>query len=334
MKNNIQISYDFNTLSDLLEGRKVVVVADDCFKSSASVCPAFESWLDSRDFPILWVHASEEEKTLATVERLVGELLELGADRDAFLLGAGGGITTDITGFTASIYKRGVKFGFVPTTLLAQVDASLGGKNGVNFDHLKNMVGVIRQPEFVFVNPVFISSLPQRLLSCGFAEMLKTFLIGDGDLFPLAVAQWDTNQEKFIRRAIEIKCSVVEQDEYEGGLRRVLNLGHTFAHAIEKCSDRYLHGEAVAIGTVIAASISASLEILPWEEVAKIRETFLSAGLPVVVDGISFDDMEQAIAQDKKMSDDGINFVLPVSIGKVTIKKLSIEELRDGYSVL
>lgn len=334
MKNNIQISSDFSILSGLLEGRKVVAVIDDCFRSTASGFSDFESWLDGYDFPILWVHATEEEKTLSSVGRLVGELLELGADRDAFLLGIGGGITTDITGFTASVYKRGVKFGFVPTTLLAQVDASIGGKNGVNFDHLKNMVGVIRQPEFVFVNPAFVSSLPQKILSCGFAEMLKTFLLGDGDFFFRAVPEWNRCPEEFIRRAIEIKCSIVEQDEFENGIRRVLNLGHTFAHAIEKCSDRYLHGEAVAIGTVIAASISASQGILPWDDVARIRETFRSAGLPVAVEDITFDEMERAMANDKKAVDGNINFVLPVSIGEVTVKKLSLDEIRDGYSVL
>lgn len=333
MKSNIHISYNFAELSGLLEGRKVVIVADDCFKGGECGCTPFERWLDSLDCPIIWISASEGEKNLATVERVVRELLAVGADRDVFILGIGGGITTDITGFVASVYKRGVRFGFVPTTLLAQVDASIGGKNGVNFDHLKNMVGVIRQPEFVFINPLFVSSLPERVRLCGVAEMLKTFIIGDREMF-FRAREWQDSPEEFIRRAIDIKCSIVEEDEFETGARRVLNLGHTFAHALEKCTDRWLHGEAVAIGTVIASSISASLGILPWEEMARIREVLLAAGLPVIPEDVSFQDLEEAIAQDKKAEDGYINFVLPVAVGEVVVKPLTIDQLRDGYSLL
>ena len=171
MKTNIL----YGKIADLFPSKGTILVADDYFRGKG----VLEAW----GRPIVWIHAAESEKTLATVERITAQLLELLAGRDAFLLGVGGGITSDVTGFVASIYKRGVRFGLVPTTLLAQVDAAIGGKNGVNFDRYKNMVGTFRQADFVYVDTDFLRTLPERELRCGAAEMLKTFILADAKAY-------------------------------------------------------------------------------------------------------------------------------------------------------
>ena len=326
MKNNIHISRDINDIFPLIQERKVIMVADEYFRSH-------DSSLDAIDCPRLWICADEEKKTLDTVGGLIDSLLEYGADRDTLILAAGGGITTDIAGFTASIYKRGVALGSVPTTLLAQVDASIGGKNGVNVNHFKNMVGVIRQPEFVFINPDFNGTLPVREYRCGIAEMLKMFCIADRNSFFGLLQHKDDVSEELIRRAIDVKTDIVEQDEMEHGMRRVLNLGHTFGHAIEKCSRDYLHGEAVSVGLVLAGQVSVSLGAMPYEELSLLRESLRSAGLPIGAD-ICFDDLREAILQDKKSVGSLIDFALPLKIGDVRLRRLSMEQLEDGYNLL
>ena len=332
MKSNIVISHDWAELEALLAGRKVVAIVDGALETPYSVIPDLFGHL----IPIIYIYASEEEKSLSTVESLISRLLALGADRDTFLLGVGGGITTDLVGFTASVYKRGIPFGFVPTTLLAQVDASIGGKNGVNFGGLKNMVGVIRQPEFVFINPDVLKTLPARTFRCGVAEMLKAFIIADREMF-MRVARDGVASclETFIRRAVEIKCEIVEKDEFESGLRRVLNLGHTFAHAVEHhiTGNAMAHGEAVAVGTVIASSIACNMGIMSRFDFEIIRSTFARVGLPTKTD-IPFEILAKAIAQDKKVQDGLVNFVLPESIGSVIVKPLSLNQLQDEYDML
>ena len=329
MKSNIVISHEWAALRSLLRGRRVVAIVDDALPSPEQIVG---------DAAVIRLHACEADKSLAMAESMIGRLLELGADRDTFILGVGGGITTDLAGFTASVYKRGVPFGFVPTTLLSQVDASVGGKNGVNFMGLKNMVGVIRQPDFVFINPDVLRTLPERAFRDGVAEMLKAFIIADREMF-LKVAEEgvESGLDSLIRRAVEIKSLIVEKDEFEGGLRRVLNLGHTFAHAIERegfeSPSGASHGQAVAIGTVIASAISCNMGILPKEEYCTIKAAFEKAGLPTSTP-IPFDALAQAMVQDKKAEGGKINFVLPRSIGEVIVKPLSINELKDAYRML
>jgi len=322
LKSNIIISEKWNDLLPLIGERKVFVIKD----SNINNVPIPARWTTFE------IEAIEENKSFLTIENLVGKLLEAGADRDSFILGVGGGITTDVAGFTASIYKRGVQFGFVPTTLLAQVDASIGGKNGVNFCGLKNMVGVIRQPEFVFVNPDVLKTLPNDVFICGVAEMLKAFIIDDREMFLRFISGARNNFKEFITRAIQIKCAIVEQDENEKGLRRVLNLGHTFAHAIENCSG-LSHGKAVAIGICIASRISVSMGLMSNDECMMIVDNLGRAGLPTECD-IAFERLEKAIAQDKKSQGGKINFVLPEEVGKVVVKPLTMNQIRDGYSLL
>ena len=310
----------YGKVDDLFPRKGTVVVADDWFRDKGML----EAW----GCPILWIRASEEEKTLATVEHLIAGLLGLQADRDTLLIGVGGGITTDITGFTASVYKRGVKFGFVPTTLLAQVDAAIGGKNGVNFDRYKNMVGTFRQPEFVYIDTDFLQTLPRRTLLCGAAEMLKTFLLADARAYDAAVEHF-LNPDAgpvptwMVRRAGEIKCDFVEQDPEDRGVRQLLNLGHTFGHAIEKCSSQYAHGEAVAIGIVMAADLACREGLLDPETAHRIRTDLQAVGLPVEPP-VPEADLQEAILQDKKRQGAALRYVLPKRIGEATLWECSV----------
>ena len=294
-----------------------MIIADDFFRGR----DLFEGC------PTLWVHACEEEKTFATVERLIGELLALEAGRDTMIIGVGGGITTDLAGFVASIYKRGVPFGLVPTTLLAQVDASIGGKNGVNFNGFKNMAGCFRQPEFVYIDTSLLATLPPRALRCGAAEMLKTFLIADAESYAEAVTVFSEKEprvpERLVRRAGEIKARLVAEDPLDHGVRRLLNLGHTFGHAIEKCSSALQHGEAVAVGIVMAARMACEKGLLDEADAARIRTDLASVGLPVE-SPVPEEELRQAMRQDKKRSGAKEIFVLPDAIGHAIIWESSV----------
>ena len=316
MRNNIT----YGRVADLFPRTGTILIADEYFREAGTLA----SW----GCPILWIHASEQEKTLATVERLVAQLLELQADRDTMLIGVGGGIVTDITGFVAAIYKRGLRFGLVPTTLLAQVDAAIGGKNGVNFDRFKNMVGTFRQAEFVYVDTDFLHTLPLRELRCGAAEMLKTFLLADAEAYEEAVAVFqgphpERVPQHLVRRAGEIKFSLVEQDPEDHGVRQLLNLGHTFGHAIEKCSTLYEHGEAVAIGIVMAARMACEKGLMTPEDAARIRADIEATGLPVEPP-VPEAELHAAILQDKKRTGGTLRFVLPETIGHAILWEESV----------
>jgi 3-dehydroquinate synthase len=315
LKNNLS----YGSVADLFPRTGTILIADSWFQGRGIL----EAW----GCPVLWMQASEQDKTLSTVERLVTQLLELQADRDTFLIGVGGGITTDITGFVASIYKRGVKFGLVPTTLLAQVDAAIGGKNGVNFDRYKNMLGSFRQAEFVLIDTDFLQTLPLRELRCGAAEMLKTFLLADSHAYESAVEVFRAERPQvpqwLVRRAGKIKMDFVSQDPEDHGVRRLLNLGHTFGHAIEKCSTRYAHGEAVAIGIVMAARMACEKGLLQAEDAERIRQDFAACGLPVEPP-VPEAELHKAILQDKKRSGETIRYVLPTAIGTARLWEESV----------
>ena len=309
----------YGKIADLFPRKGTVVIADEFFRNH----PVLANW----GCPVLWVHATEEEKTLATVERLTTQLIDLQADRTTFLLGVGGGITTDIVGFTAAIFKRGLSFGLVPTTLLAQVDASIGGKNGVNFDRYKNMLGTFRQPEFVYIDTDFLQTLPLRQLRCGAAEMLKTFLLADKRAYEEAVKVFRAEKPQvpqwLVGRAGEIKQALVAQDPEDHGVRRLLNLGHTFGHAIEKCSTQYEHGEAVAIGIALAARMAVEKGLMATEEADRIVDDLRAVGLPVEPP-VSAEELRSAILQDKKRTGERLWFVLPETIGKATLWEESV----------
>lgn len=290
-------------------------------------------------FPI---EATEAKKTLATVLEIENWLLEKGADRQAFVLAIGGGITTDLAGFAASVYKRGVRFGFIPTTLLSQVDAAIGGKNGVNLDSYKNIIGVIRQPEMTFICPEPLETLPYPQILSGAAELLKTFIINnEGGEYEravnmledihsqasgkVAIREYSEMLRSLIAAAARIKAGIAGRDPNEHGERRLLNLGHTFAHAIEKNSgERIAHGEAVAMGIIQAAQLSESLGLA--EGLAeRLKADFTACGLPVRCP-YSIDSLADAMKKDKKSEGAFIHFVLPLGIGHVETRELSVED--------
>ena len=287
-------------------------------------------------YPLLAIIADEEHKTIESVMEICRWLMEQGADRDALVLAVGGGVTTDMAGFAASIYKRGIRYANVPTTLLSQIDAAIGGKTGVNLDGYKNLLGVIRQPEFTAIFPETLETLPEREFRSGMAEMLKTFIIKNpAHAYERAVDSFASlgmteKQElaELIQLAAGVKQEIVEKDEFEGGLRRKLNLGHTFAHAIEWWKPgKFTHGEAVAIGIVQAARISEKLGIAEEPGLAdRIAADLRSCGLPTELP-CPVEELLPAILKDKKAEGGLINFVLPVKIGKVVVKKLQNLEL-------
>lgn len=280
---------------------------------------------------IFEIEALEQAKNFNTVLSIDHWLLDKGADRDAFVLGIGGGITTDMVGFAASIYKRGIRFGFVPTTLLSQVDASIGGKNGVNLDSYKNIIGVIRQPEVTFICPEPLSTLPQRQFLSGASELLKTFIIDDGDgnyekaVSLLALKRYGDLGD-LVAAAAGVKAGIAGRDPQEHGERRLLNLGHTFAHAIEKMSEEKIgHGEAVAMGIILAAKLSSRLGLAEEGLAERLEKDFKACGLPVECP-FGARELADAMKKDKKAQGGKVHFVLPLRIGRVETRSLSPEE--------
>lgn len=285
-------------------------------------------------YPQIEIEASESSKTLSSVEQICHELMKLGADRDTFILVVGGGITTDIGGFVASVYYRGVKFAFVPTTLLSQVDAAIGGKNGVNTEGYKNIIGVIKQPEFTIICPEFLNTLSEQHLKCGVAEMLKTFIIGNQNLYYSAIDYLSKNRfnnpatlQPYALSAAKIKASIVSKDLYERGERKLLNLGHTFAHAIEKHSST-AHGEAVATGIALAARLSVKLSVTDSQTAITIIDNLHNLGFDTKTN-LTAMQMAGAIAKDKKKSHTNVSFILIEKIGKCISYPIEITRLEE-----
>ncbi len=277
---------------------------------------------------VMDIRASERRKNLAAVEKIHRWLISCGADRDALVLAVGGGIVTDLAGFAACTYKRGVRYANVPTTLLAQTDAAIGGKTGCNIGGYKNMAGVIRQPQFTFVCHEYIRNLPRDIFTAGYAEMLKTFIIADPAAYEAAVNKADSgNLAALVRTAAGIKARIVEADEFETGQRKVLNLGHTFAHAIEYRSAHSLlhrgitHGHAVAMGIIMSARLSERLGIAKKGLADRLAADFVRVGLPVRCPW-SEEQLQDIIRTDKKAEDGKVSYILIEDIGKVVIKKL------------
>jgi 3-dehydroquinate synthase len=290
-----------------------------------------------KDFPpyeIIDIGIGEKIKNLDTVQSIYRKLVELEADRSSFIIGVGGGIVCDIAGFVASTYMRGVRFGFVSSTLLSQVDASVGGKNGVNFNGYKNMVGVFNQPEFVICDMNLLRTLPENEVLCGLAEIVKHAAIADSDMFSYLEENYEQALkldnaviEKLIYDSLVIKSSIVNRDEKEEGERKKLNFGHTFGHAIEKTTG-VPHGEAVGAGMVVAAKLSAKRGHLQSEEVKRIEELLKKLKLPTTLP-IDKGTILDALRKDKKRRGDTIDFVLLHGIGKAVVQEISMKELEN-----
>lgn len=344
-------------VSELRKYRHVFVVCDRNVEDFARQVAGIPAGAEHSGKTLLAITADEGHKTIDTVMLICRWLLEQGADRDALVLAVGGGVTTDMAGFAACIYKRGVRYANVPTTLLSMVDAGIGGKTGVNLDDYKNLLGVIRQPEFTAIFPEALETLPEREFRSGLAEMLKTFIIKNPHhAYERTVASLSSPGSagcpedsallrnpfrgnaplsgqsalpELIQQAAAIKQEIVEKDEFESGLRRKLNLGHTWAHAIEWWQRKvslagapFTHGEAVAIGMVQAARFAEKLGIAEEPGLsARIAADLTSCGLPTELP-CPQKELLPAILKDKKAEGGEIRLVLPVKIGKVVVKKV------------
>lgn len=379
MKCKIYSGQKITDVTGYLKGYPAVfVVADRQVKSSAEqVVKAYEARnpdnLGALPHPsnMLMLDVSEENKSMSTVMEICKWLMDNDAGRNALLLAIGGGITTDMAGFAASIYKRGIRFAYVPTTFLSQVDAAIGGKTGVNFENYKNILGVIRQPEFTYICPEVLGTLPYRDFLSGAAELLKTFIIDNaGNNYEKAVEVLSEIHESIDRKqaialhlaeieelaaaAARIKAGIVERDEFDCGERRKLNLGHTFAHAIESvsmsrhnCAESGIsHGEAVAMGMIMVAKASerhynpAPENSMRSDDIAGQYDTanseegeslssrlvrdFSRCGLPTECP-FPPESLSGAMKKDKKAENDIVHFVLIRAIGDVRIVDLPVE---------
>ena len=299
--------------------------------------------------PVLEVlPAGEPTKCQAQLMNLYAKAAENRLDRKCFMVALGGGVVGDLTGFTAASWLRGIQFVQVPTSLLAMVDSSVGGKTGINIPSGKNLVGAFHQPELVMVDLDTLKTLPERELAAGMSEVAKYGVIWDAELFQTLETDCVGAQNffqtlennmgagsaclgKIISRCCEIKAEVVCQDEREGGLRGILNFGHTLGHAIENAAGygQFLHGEAVAIGMVYAARLSTALKGLSVEESERIEKLLVALELPVVAPGLAWSDLRAAMAVDKKTVDGLLKFVLADRIGHVDFGCEVTEELME-----
>jgi len=285
------------------------------------------------------LETSEERKTMDSVLAVERWLLEADASRGSLLLAIGGGITTDMVGFAASLYKRGIRYANLPTTLLAQVDAAIGGKTGVNLDHYKNMLGAFQMPEYTFLSADVLRTLPPREFRCGLAELLKTFLLADAEAYAATIRLLTDTQTpesvpvllELIQKAAAIKAEIVARDPYEHGERAKLNLGHTFGHAIEYVAreqgEDIAHGEAVAMGILLAARLSEQLGLAEIGLASALKQDFEAVGLPTQCP-YPLERLQAAMGKDKKAQGDGsVKFVLPVKPGEVVFQALNPYDL-------
>jgi 3-dehydroquinate synthase len=321
----------------------VVTVAPVRRKCARKLLPGLSA--SGWETKVLEMPDGERYKRMATVEALAEKLVAFGADRNALLVAFGGGVVGDVAGFLASVYMRGVDVVQVPTTVLAQVDASVGGKTGVNLKSGKNLLGTFHQPRAVLSDPLVLSTLPEREFRSGLYEALKCGVIGNPELFE----RFERNRDRILAReqaemkwliseSVKLKAAVVSADEREGGLRRVLNFGHTIGHALEADTNyrHFLHGEAVAWGMMAATHIAAETGILPVQACDRVTAAIRALGpLPAVTS--TPQRILRLLTSDKKTSNGVVHFVLPREIGRIEIVKdvpqsaviSSIEKLRE-----
>lgn len=316
------LAYGISYLKKITDPKATVLITDENVYNAHS--KRFKGW------DVIVLKAGEEYKVQATVDAVVEKLIEMEADRKTTLVGVGGGVITDITGYVASVYLRGVRFGFIPTSILSLVDASIGGKNGIDVGMYKNMVGVIRQPSFILHDMIFLNSLPQVEWENGFAEIIKHACIKDAAMFDEleknSLKLYQSKQKSIcdlIQRNAIIKFKVVQKDEFEKGDRRLLNFGHTLGHALETQYE-LLHGQAISIGMTYACHISEKLTgFKQTERVVGLLEKY---NLPTYA---SFDKQKvfDVLKMDKKRERKEMNYVLLKKIGKGVVKSISLKQL-------
>ena len=315
---NITYNITIDRLPQLTFDTNVVVVTNPTV--SGYHLDTLLSHIKANKLNIVTIPDGEEYKTLDTVEMILNECFEHKLDRKSLLIAFGGGVIGDMTGFTASIYQRGIDFIQIPTTLLSQVDASVGGKTGVNNKYGKNLIGAFYQPKAVYIDPAFLETLPPREFAAGVAEIVKMAVMFDKTYFEfLQKANFEDTEtlKEVIRKSVELKAWVVNQDEKEAGIRAVLNYGHTFGHVVENETNytTYLHGEAVAIGIVMANALAVELGMLTQDEADEVKALLKEASLPTDYTIKNVDEFYEHFFLDKKSAKGSIKFILPEGIG-------------------
>jgi len=278
--------------------------------------------LKTKELHIITLPDGEEYKNFESVNYALDRLFDAKFDRNSTLIAFGGGVIGDMTGFIASIFLRGIKFIQIPTTLLAMVDSSVGGKTGINNKYGKNLIGSFYQPEAVYIDTYFLKTLEKREFAAGMAEIIKMAVMFDKEFFE-NIKNNKLSLEEMIKRSVELKAEVVNQDEKEKGIRSVLNYGHTFGHVIENLTNykTYLHGEAVAIGMVMANALSKKLGFLSEKEEKEIKKVLEKNNLPTSFNIKDIDEFYNHFFLDKKTLNNEIKFIIPESIGKYKIAK-------------
>ena len=327
--NSSSTSFYFDASFDLLENitakdNTVVITDENVFCGSNH--KKFKGW------KTIVLKAGEQHKIQHTVDIIIEQLIEFGCDRKSFIVGVGGGVVTDITGYVAGVFLRGIQFGFVPTSILAMVDASVGGKNGIDVGAYKNMVGLIRQPAFLLYDYSFLKTLPKTEWINGFAEIIKHACIKDATMFKLLEEhkfsdfQKDNSLlSKLIQRNALLKAKVVAEDEFETGDRKLLNFGHTFGHAIEN-TYQLSHGNAVAVGMAVACMISESYK--NFKDTTRVVLLIKRYGLPVH-QSYNAKEVLNVMKADKKKVKDIINYVLLQKIGKAVVEPIAMSEAEE-----
>jgi 3-dehydroquinate synthase len=327
-RSEILVGERWEAVSGLLPEKGTVIITDE------NVSKLYGSRFP--EVPVFSLAPGEKSKKLEVIEYIAGQLLEAGIDRTGFVLAVGGGVVCDVAGFLASIYMRGIRCGYVSSTLLSQVDASTGGKNGVNLGGTKNMIGTIRQPEFVICDPAMLKTLPEQEYLSGLAELIKTAIIGDKELFELIEKSIDEILSRdsdlltiLVAKSVRFKGLVVSKDERETGLRRILNFGHTFGHAVEMMKN-VKHGFAVASGMELATEFSFEKMYINQEEKERINKLLKRFKLIDRLD-LKDDQMKKLVLHDKKKTGTDIHFVFTQGIGKAIVEKVPVDEVLGFY---
>jgi 3-dehydroquinate synthase len=321
------------SLGELLRpkaGARVVAITDPNVRS-----------LHGARFPevcgVIEIGQGESTKTLSTVASIYERFLELELDRSSFVVAIGGGIVCDVAAFAAATWMRGIPFGLVPTTLIAQADAGVGGKNGVNLHEYKNLVGTFCQPRFCYCDPSFLATLPERELRFGLAEVIKHGAIGDPDLFSFVeqelgalLGRAPAALERVVDASLRLKAAIVARDETERGERRLLNFGHTVGHAIERVAGM-AHGEAVSIGMAAAARLSVRRGLLGADEAGRLQALLTRAGLPTRLP-VAPAELMDAIRRDKKREGAAVRMALLSRIGRADLAEVGFQEIEEGIA--
>lgn len=327
-KSEILVGERWQNVSGLLPEKGVVIISDE------NVSKLYGNRFP--EFPVFNIKPGEDSKNLAVVQNLAEKLLNAGLDRSGMILAIGGGVVCDIAGFLASIYMRGIRCSYISTTLLSQVDASTGGKNGVDLGGAKNILGCFRQPDFVICDPSMLLTLTDEEYLSGLAEVIKTAVIGDKELFDLIEKHYAEIMnrdpvllENLIAKSVKFKAAVVSEDEQENGIRKILNFGHTFGHVIEMHRS-VRHGFAIAEGMVLSTMFSFEQRMIKSSEKERILDLIGKYGYKIP-DSIPSEIVEKLVRHDKKKSDGEISFVFSGGIGNAVCKNIPVTEVMNFY---